>query len=286
MSSDLTRSNYSANSILTSSALNADFNQILARINDFPGDQITALTVPKTALELSATYLGVTTKTGNYTITASDTFLLADATSASFTLTLPAAGSHSGLVLRIKKIDSSLTNTVTIDGNGSETIEGSTTKIMYTQNEVYIIVSDGTNWRVVEHKTTTPWTAYTPTFTGFGTATSINFKWMRVGANLFVEGTFTHGTCTAVENRITYPSTWTSASTIATLENAGAMLYGANLGSIFALSILREASVNYMTVGYTASGVVGLAKNSSTSPYGGNNVLSLKMSTPITGWED
>lgn len=219
-----------------------------------------------------------------YTATSLNEIILVDATSGAVTINLPTSSGLLGKKYKVIKTDSS-TNTVTIDGSGSETINGSTTKVMYTQYEAYEILSDNSNWFVSDHDTITPWTSYTPTFTGFGTATSINVRWRRVGQSIEIEGAFTHGTCTAVENRITYPNSWNSASTIATLEVAGTMLYGANLGSIFALSILREASVQYMTVGYTASGVTGLSKNSSTSPYGGNNVLSFKMSAPISGWE-
>lgn len=91
----------------------------------------------------------VATKTGAYTLlSASDDVILADATSAGFTLTLPASSGLTGRVFVIKKIDSSA-NVVTVDGNASETIDGETTLSLYNQYESVKIMSDGTNWVVI-----------------------------------------------------------------------------------------------------------------------------------------
>jgi hypothetical protein len=78
-------------------------------------------------------------------VTTSDTVVLVNATGGAVTLTLPAAASHSGLYYRIKKIDSSA-NTVVIDGNASETIDGGLTATMTMQYEAIDIVCDGSNW--------------------------------------------------------------------------------------------------------------------------------------------
>lgn len=88
------------------------------------------------------------TKTANYTATTSDEVLLCDATTASFTVTLPAASGNNKLKLTLKKIDSSA-NTVTIDGNVAETIDGQTTIVIAQQHTSYEIVCDGSNWHAV-----------------------------------------------------------------------------------------------------------------------------------------
>jgi hypothetical protein len=49
----------------------------------------------------------------------------------------------------------------------------------------------------------TDWVTYTPTITGFGTATNVSFKSRRVGDSLEVTGVFTSGTPTAVVATIT-----------------------------------------------------------------------------------
>lgn len=89
-------------------------------------------------------------KTANYTMTATDTVVTADATAGAFTVTLPASASSTGLTYFIKKTDSSA-NTVTVDGNASETIDGNTTFALTQQNQVLTITSDGTNWRILNN---------------------------------------------------------------------------------------------------------------------------------------
>jgi len=106
-------------------------------------------TVTKAKLTTGATAnLTVTSKTANYTVLTTDQVNLGDATSGSFTYTLPTAVGNSGLVLEFEKTDSSA-NTVTIDGNGSETIGGSLTRVLLFQNDHLKIVSDNANWKIV-----------------------------------------------------------------------------------------------------------------------------------------
>ena len=72
-----------------------------------------------------------------------------DATTTSFTVTLPAAATAGrGFKYGIGKSDSS-TNAVTIDGAGSETINGAITYILANQYQGVEIASDGANWLVL-----------------------------------------------------------------------------------------------------------------------------------------
>jgi hypothetical protein len=73
--------------------------------------------------------------------------LSCDATSAAFTLTLPAVGCF-GLTYTFKKIDSSA-NAVTIARASSATIDGATTYSLAAQYDKVTLVSNGTNWMVV-----------------------------------------------------------------------------------------------------------------------------------------
>ena len=88
------------------------------------------------------------TKTGNYTATSNDYTIICNATSGSFTITLPAVASHTNRMYHIKKIDSSA-NTVTVDGNGAETIDDATTAVLTTQYESITIQSDGSEWWII-----------------------------------------------------------------------------------------------------------------------------------------
>lgn len=95
----------------------------------------------------------VTTKTGAYAITSSDRngLIQADATSGAFNISLPTAASvGNGFFVSVKKIDSS-SNAITIDPNGSETIDGESTKAISEQFETLSLVSDGSNWKLLSN---------------------------------------------------------------------------------------------------------------------------------------
>ena len=80
------------------------------------------------------------------TLGSTDHVVLCDCTSNAITINLPAA--QSGRQYHIKKIDSS-SNTVTIDGNGAETIDGALTQVISAQYESITIVCDGSNWHII-----------------------------------------------------------------------------------------------------------------------------------------
>jgi len=90
--------------------------------------------------------LGIVTVTTNTTINKWTHYtVLVDATSGNITITLPAAASSSNVIFIIKKIDASA-NTVTIDANASETIDGNTTEVLASQTEFRVIQCDATAW--------------------------------------------------------------------------------------------------------------------------------------------
>lgn len=86
-------------------------------------------------------------KTADYTAKISDDILTVDTTAGNKTVTLPAAATCTGKVLTIKKLVTA--NTLTIDGNASETIDSVTTKVMSLASSSVSIMSDGSNWHVV-----------------------------------------------------------------------------------------------------------------------------------------
>lgn len=102
-------------------------------------------------------------KTTTYLATLADDVILCDATSGSFTVTLPAAASSAGKLLLIKRTDGTAANIVTIDGNASETIDGVVTRKLATQYERLEILCDGSNWTVLSHDYNQAWVAFTPT---------------------------------------------------------------------------------------------------------------------------
>ena len=104
---------------------------------------------PVRAAEPNST--AVIAKTTTYTVTAADNgkLIKADATAGAFTITLPAAATAGdGFEVSVKKVDSSA-NAVTLDADGSETIDGDTDVSLPNQFDVVTVRSDGTSWQVL-----------------------------------------------------------------------------------------------------------------------------------------
>ena len=89
--------------------------------------------------------LGQRTVTTNPTIVDTDWTLFCNAFLGPITVALPAAASSAGRVLNIKKMDSSV-NTVTIDPNGAEQIDGAATLVINEQFRSIQCQCDGSNW--------------------------------------------------------------------------------------------------------------------------------------------
>ena len=71
------------------------------------------------------------------------------ATGAVTSLTLPTAQVTAGRIIRIKDAGGLAgTNSITVDTQGSETIDGNSTYVLNTNHEAISIYSDGTNWYV------------------------------------------------------------------------------------------------------------------------------------------
>ena len=121
--------------------------------------------------------------TGN--ISADDHIVLLNATSGAFTRTLPTAASMEGKSYFLKKIDTSF-NAVTIATTSSQTIDGSTTTTLNTQNEAIWIFSDGTNWQILQRRIPSVWIAWTPTGDWVTNTTYTGF-WRRIGDSIDVD---------------------------------------------------------------------------------------------------
>jgi hypothetical protein len=90
----------------------------------------------------------VSTKTTTYTETATsgEIILLANSTSATFTINLATAVGNTSKVT-IKKIASA--NQVIIDGNGTQTIDGGLTATINKLYESITLISDNANWQII-----------------------------------------------------------------------------------------------------------------------------------------
>jgi hypothetical protein len=83
------------------------------------------------------------TKT-KYKMSAQDFSVLVNALANTFTVTLPPANTAAGMVVFIKKTDSS-SNAVTVQSSGSNTVEGTTSKPLKKQYDSLQLISNGTN---------------------------------------------------------------------------------------------------------------------------------------------
>lgn len=233
--------------------------------------------------------LVVTTGGDNaYAILTSDELVLANISTAR-TYTLPTAVGVAGKIYRIKKTTNN-TSLLTIATTSSQTIDGVTTLALATLNENVSLVSDNANWQIINHQYIQTPVAYTPTFTGLGTVTSINFISWRSGSNLKVFGTATTGTPTATEARISigYNGTdgnVTSTSTLPSVQMCGKLNQASASATDFSgRTILIEASKAYITLGKETSAANGVAKANGDAVFASTTLFSCFFEVPITGW--
>lgn len=92
--------------------------------------------------------VATTTKIASDTALLTNDVILCDATAAPIIIGLPAVATASGKVLTVKKIDVSA-NTVTVDGNLGELIDGVATKVLAAQWDAVQVVCDGTAWFII-----------------------------------------------------------------------------------------------------------------------------------------
>lgn len=124
---------------------------VLGRSTDTTVIGTTAINANATALLQIAGNIALTniaTKSANYSIVTTDSVIIADASTAAFTITLPNANIGKGTEFKIKKKDSSA-NVVTVATVSSQLIDGATTFNIGTQYASITIVSDGIQWWVI-----------------------------------------------------------------------------------------------------------------------------------------
>jgi len=130
------------------------------------------------------------------------------------------------------------------------------------------------------------WTAYTPTFTGFGTPTNVNCIHKRDGSDLLLNCLFNAGTTTATEFRVSLPNSLVALSTLPTISIAGQMKANSTNANNSGLNVLKEPSVGYVTFGVESTGNAGLTKTSSTAQIVAGVQYSFEARVPIQGWSD
>jgi hypothetical protein len=101
-------------------------------------------------------YVTVKSKTGNYTILASDDVV--ECSGAPLTFTLPLATARGRRPLVVRKTDATLSNTCSIARAGSDTIRGSASNyVLVTLNESVTLLPKASDWTVLNHFASTGW---------------------------------------------------------------------------------------------------------------------------------
>jgi len=119
-------------------------------VNHNTVDKVYKIALPFTAKEHDEIAIQYATETVNSNHTAgSYGNILCDASGGSFSVYLPAAAGVEGRIYTIKKIAGTGAQTVTIDPNGTETIDGSTTLVIVINYTAIKIVSSGSAWFII-----------------------------------------------------------------------------------------------------------------------------------------
>lgn len=134
--------------------------------------------------------------------------------------------------------------------------------------------------------------AYTPTLTGFGTASSVSVQYSKAGKYLIAQGSFVAGTVTASLASLTLPAGLTIDTGVITIANTSSNpgqvvgVYGNN-GS-------GSTTANIVTATGTSTSILYFAQNGGSAanitPANGNNIsatgntTSFSFKIPIQGW--
>lgn len=81
---------------------------------------------------------------GSYTVLLTDELLIVDASGGAVTINLPAVATCEGF--RVEIIATNVSNTITLDGNASETINGLTTTTINARYTRTILIATSTGW--------------------------------------------------------------------------------------------------------------------------------------------
>ena len=224
----------------------------------------------------------VRTETSAYTVQTSDDLIFANANGAGFTLTLYSASANAGRMIKIKKTDNTF-NVVTIDGNGAETIDGNLTTTLNTRGETIRIVSDGTNWEVLDRYVPQGFTSYIPTTQGFGTISIDTATWSRSGKYIEINVRAQAGIAAATEAQWGLPTGITIESGI-----TGPIIVGRcsdNTSPIEPISILATENDTFLNfANSTASTSSKLAPGTGSDSFVDSTFFSFFARIPIEEW--
>lgn len=159
---------------------------------------------------------------GSYTILDNDGYhtILMSPGGTGYSVILPTAADNEGRSLTIKKVDSGA-GAITVDGEGAETINGSTTYTLYSQYDYVTVYCNGTEWFIVSDLSSY---TFSPTFDFNNTGPqnsigALSVKVVRQGGSVTLNllagatGTITGSAPTVLESDTAIPSNFRPSST-------------------------------------------------------------------------
>lgn len=239
------------------------------------------------------------TPTATRSVSSTDTATAADDTlilsGASFTQTLFTAAGNSGKTITLIHAGTSLTQVYTLATTGGQTIGGvaSGSYALYTNGETVTVISDGSNWLVLDHKTTTPWVSWTPT--GDFTNTTYTGFYRRHGDSVDLK---IRATCTGTPGAATFSvdlvnMTIDTAKLLSTTQTKtpflSTVIIDDNSASTYKGQLAYDTTTSFRVVSDGAlsnNNVAALTNTSIGFTFAVNDFIEIHASgIPISGWQ-
>lgn len=218
----------------------------------------------------------------NVTLGEEDGIYIATLTTNDRTVTLPPVSGLQGKEYIIRR-DGTGTNTLTVVPNGTDTVDDSINTLLHTDGECITLLCDESadDWILVRRDIPSTINDYTPSIVGFGTTSSVSFKWSRLGPFVKISGKFTAGTATAVEAQIPLPSGQTVRTGIPSNASVGDI--DASGITNYNLTLHATAGDAFININRKDSSNTGVSPDTG-STIGSSFYYSVNAFVPIEGW--
>ncbi len=230
----------------------------------------------------------VVVKTSANTMAATESTLKLQG--ASFNQQLCDVTGNSGKEVTLVHNGSSLTQAYKIIGSGVGAAaqfigQVGTSMTLYLRNESVKLQASNGGWDIVARKDNSPWAAFTPTITGFGSTSTLSFFYRRQGDSIDVAGTFILAVPQAALGTISLPGGLSYEAAKITISNATGSGGGMVVGSLTATNTTPSTQIiNLVTAPLTSTSVVYLAQSpvSGLTTFVPTNVSSMLPSNILT----
>ena len=121
----------------------------------------------------------------------------------------------------------------------------------------------------------TAWAAYTPTFQGLGTVTSINFRWRTVLGSVEIQGKCTVGTVTGDEVQVLLPNSLTVATALGNTQLVGISQKADTNTSTGPTLVIATAGDTFLNMAFRNASLAGLTPQAGTDIFTNGQTFSM-----------